>query len=355
MARKKKLQQQEEKKVKDTFRGTFNSIIGHRLIKTIFNKMLETDTVPQSMIFSGLPNLGKETFAFGVAKKINCKGEGADECSCSSCLKISRGKHFDMLFIEPEGTNNFIKIDSIRDLQDWAYIYPIEGKKKIVIIDQAERMHIPSANSVLKILEEPYSHLIIILITRTLHYLLPTIRSRCSIFHFQPLPLKEIEQWLISDLHLVPEQAQLIGMLSEGRPGLAKKLLAEKQINEHKIISDEMNNFLEKGFPSIFKSASTISTIKSKSLFETQEALLLWFRDLIISKISESTNALLINKDLLEEIGQQKSKFTQRALFYIIQMLLKEIEESQRQINQQLAFESIFLKMGELRKKHELV
>lgn len=341
----------QEQAVKPNASHNFSTIVGHDLIKKIFNRMLETDTIPQSMIFSGTQNLGKESFAYALAKKINCKGDHSDNCECNSCLKIARGTHLDIIHIEPEGANNFIKIDSIRDFQERTYISPIEGKMKVVIIDQADRMHVPSANSILKILEEPYSHLNIILITSNINFLLPTIKSRCSIFNFQPIALDQIEQWLIKEHDCEQDKAKMISMLSEGRPGLALNLIKNIKDDYRKVIISELDSFLENGFPSLFKTASNIANT-NKSLFDIQQILLLWFRDLAIRKGDDSSDAIIINKDCEDEIRKQESFFSEKALFNITKMLLEEIEQSQRMTNRYLTLESILLNIGEIRKRY---
>ena len=100
-----------------------------------------------------------------------------------------------------------IKIDNIRDIQKMLYLHPFEGKYKAVIIDDADRMLTPAQNCLLKILEEPPQHSILILIVTHPKGLLPTIRSRCQVIPFSRLPGKIMIDTLVGDFGWDPEAA----------------------------------------------------------------------------------------------------------------------------------------------------
>src|SRR5204863_1502376 len=102
-----------------------------------------------------------------------------DACGeCASCRRIARGVHQDVLTIEP-GDTGTIKIEQVRDVIDRAGYRPFEGRRRVVIVDEADAMVAPAQNALLKTLEEPPSASVFILISSTPDALLPTVRSRC--------------------------------------------------------------------------------------------------------------------------------------------------------------------------------
>lgn len=123
---------------------------------------------------------GKRTTAIAVAQLLNCTNPAdGDACgSCLQCSRIARGVHPDVLVIEP-GDSGSIKIESIRDAVERAGYRPFEGKRRVVIVDEADALVAAAQNALLKTLEEPPSTSVFILITARPDMLLQTVRSRC--------------------------------------------------------------------------------------------------------------------------------------------------------------------------------
>ena len=121
-----------------------------------------------------------------------------DACgACAACTRIARGVHPDVLFVEP-GDNGSIKIDQVRDVVDRAAYRPFEGRRRVVIIDEADALVPPAQNALLKTLEEPPPSSVFILVTARPDMLLPTVRSRCPQLRFRPLSADEIAAALMA-------------------------------------------------------------------------------------------------------------------------------------------------------------
>lgn len=145
------------------------------------------------LIFEGDQGTGKAELALWFAKHqfcLNLQEEMPCE-TCNNCLRITSKDHPDVVEIEPDGQS--IKVDQIRALQSELTKSGFESAKKVVIIHQAEKMNMNSANSLLKFLEEPPANFMIILETQSLGKILPTIRSRCQIIHFQALSTERLQ------------------------------------------------------------------------------------------------------------------------------------------------------------------
>lgn len=185
----------------------------------ILTGTLKKNKLPTAILMSGQRGVGKRLAAVNYAKAINCI-EYADFDSCDKCLsckKIDSEIHPDIHIIEPE--NDEIKIESIRRIEETLSLKPFEGRKKIVIIDDSDRMNANAANAFLKTLEEPPDNSIIILISSNEDILPDTIKSRCIRVGFLPLPSDACKK-IISE-HIASKDLNLYMNLSMGRPGIA--------------------------------------------------------------------------------------------------------------------------------------
>jgi DNA polymerase-3 subunit delta' len=175
----------------------FDTFIGNRKSIDRLQVKLRQDRFPHGLLFSGPDGIGKRTCALMVAKALNCanapKGEFCD--SCGQCHKIDAGTHPDVIRIGLEDEASEIKIAQIREAIRMLDFRPLEGSSKVFIIDPANLLNASSANALLKGLEEPPDNTYFILITNSLHALLPTVRSRCQSYAFTPLSLDELRQF----------------------------------------------------------------------------------------------------------------------------------------------------------------
>ena len=180
---------------------TFQDVIGHRTLVSLLSRAIAGNALPPSLILAGASGVGKRLVAGAVAQAVNCLAPRRlpsppsdrrtvieyDACgACAACARIARGVHPDVVVIEP-GENGSIKIDSIRELIDRVGYRPFEGRRRAVIIDDADALVAAAQNALLKTLEEPPSASIFMLITARPDMLLPTVRSRCPHLRFQPL------------------------------------------------------------------------------------------------------------------------------------------------------------------------
>ncbi len=199
----------------------FTSRVGHRWIQQRILHSYRRGRMPHAFLFYGPEGCGKEAFALEVAKLVNCLGDAPVCQTCPACRKITQLQHPDVHYIfptptttkiEPEafaearrrkannpflpvsfkGKNVFIGIDTIRYLKHEAAYKLYEGRRKVYILAEADRMRPEAANALLKLLEEPPSNLLLILTTSFIHRILPTIKSRCQLVRFSRLSEPEI-------------------------------------------------------------------------------------------------------------------------------------------------------------------
>lgn len=153
----------------------------------ILDAEIKSKRLSHAYLFLGCQKEIMEKCALKFAKALNCLKQtgGFTDCDgCISCKKIEHFNHPDIGHIHAEGISRQIKIEQIRNLRKDAYLKPIEARKKVYIIYDADSMTEEASNCLLKITEEPPKDVVIILIGSNLSYILPTIVSRCQIIKF---------------------------------------------------------------------------------------------------------------------------------------------------------------------------
>ena len=169
----------------------FDEIIGQDRVTRTLQNAIRTNRVVHAYLFAGHRGTGKTTTARILAKALNCVNgpTPTPDGTCPNCTAIAGGFSLDVIEIDA-ATNR--GIDEIRELRDRIRLAPTEGRYKVYIIDEAHMLTTEGANALLKTLEEPPSHAILVLVTTEPHRLPPTILSRCQRFDFRRVSQKEI-------------------------------------------------------------------------------------------------------------------------------------------------------------------
>lgn len=204
---------------------TFDSLLGNRALVTRLARMAEADRVPPSLLFTGPSGVGKLQAALALAQAVNCLNQPGTGCGeCSVCLRIGKGEHPDVHIARPEGVGRQLKAEAVRQIVSDAPFRPFEGRRRVSIFVDAERMNPTAANILLKTLEEPPPWAILVLITSNAASLLPTILSRCQVYRFAPLAIDDVTEELVSRHGMDRERATLVAALSGGSLEKAREL-----------------------------------------------------------------------------------------------------------------------------------
>ena len=207
----------------------FRHLAGHRVLLDLVARAAARGSLPPSLIFAGPDGVGKRLAALSLAQLFNCTsvsgeadGELApDACgNCSACRRIARGVHADVLVVEPGDTGS-IKVDQVRAAIERTAYRPFEGRRRVVIVDDADAMEAPPQNALLKTLEEPPAASTFVLVTSRPDVLLPTVRSRCQRIRFGPISPAEMASVLMRDHGFEEREAHAAATAAEGSIGRA--------------------------------------------------------------------------------------------------------------------------------------
>jgi DNA polymerase-3 subunit delta' len=212
---------------------TLRDIIGHRRLTALIARAIERDSLPPTLLFAGPSGVGKWAVARATAQTVNClefarpaaTDLAIDACGkCRSCDRVARGVHVDVIGVEPDDKAS-IKIDVIREVLGKTSYRPFEGRKRVVLIREADTLEAASQNSLLKSLEEPPPGTMFILTTAVPGALLPTVRSRCMRLRFGRLTSNEIAAALIRDHDYSDIDATQTAPIADGSIGQALALI----------------------------------------------------------------------------------------------------------------------------------
>lgn len=296
---------------------SLKDIVGQEKAVRMLLGILRRQKVASSYLFCGEAGVGKKTVAIDFAKAVNCLSPRSpgpefpadgpvDACDeCESCEKINAGVHPDFLVVSPE--ERLIRIEEIRMVDEALSYKPFEGRKKTVIVDDAETMNISAANAFLKTLEEPPEDSVIILISSKPDLLPATIRSRCSRINFSPLPTDACMR-VLSGKETDAEKLSLAVRLSMGRPGTA--LSAD--------LTEERTWFLN-----VFRGmlhAEKDGWSSRDDMERWFDHVLVFFRDMTVLKITKDP-ARLINADLEAYFSDLSKSVDVKVIIYIHQEL----------------------------------
>lgn len=325
-------------------------IIGQEQAVALIDSSLRKGMLSHAYLFLGPDGVGKRTLALELAKAVNCLNPEPPCGICPSCLRIGSGRHSDIisynLSSQAEETRETLQkedmvaarrreigTDKIRELQRIAYLSPFEGRKKVFIIEEADRLSEEASNRLLKILEEPPATVLIILLSQSSGAtngtqkvkggILPTLVSRCQIVQLHPLSFALLEKTLVSDWGVEPKRAGYIARISQGCPGLALKYLKSPDIlrkREEKLMG--LIPLVNSGMEARFTFVQKITEESGKNwetILESLTLWLLWWRDLYLWK--SGSREYVINLDQEAFVHRQAMSLQigqiARAMYYL--------------------------------------
>lgn len=322
-------------------------ILGHEEQMARLRTLLREDRLPHALLFYGPAGVGKLRVAQALAAAILCGEESERPCGrCGQCRAMQQGSHPDYYEIHPEGKAvRSIRIDAIRAMKAKAAELPLQAEKRVIVIDDAEKMNEAAENSLLKTLEEPAGAVHFILVTRERSALLDTIRSRCMNVGFGSIPEPALAEALAA--RGIPHgEAQELAALSGGSFGRALALSEEGGL----ALRDDAASFLQQldafSAKDVFARGASMEAWPREKLVEWFLSLGMLLRDLLVLS-EDGASPLLYHKDLRERLAALLPSFPAARLAALLVLVRATDRRLLANVNQRLLLEGFFLRAME--------
>ncbi len=322
-------------------------VIGHEWAVALLRRSLAEGRVGHAYLITGSPQIGKTTLARTLAQALNCthaETEARPCGDCRSCLLVRHAHHPDVQIIEPDGA--YLKIGQIRDLQRQVALSPMEGRYKVYILREMARATAEAANALLKTLEEPPAHAVLILTASEAEALLPTIVSRCQPILLRPLSRQVVRQALVEHWQVTPEQAALLANLSGGRLGWAVEASQNPQaLQDRARRLSELQELLAQGRAERFAYVEKLSR-DSAVLRQVLALWLTWWRDVLL--LAQGSTATLTHQDCRPELHRLAAKLSPEQAHRAVDAVRGAIAALDSNANSRLTAEVLMLNLPTL-------
>ncbi len=325
----------------------FSDFVGNRDVINRLKNQVRFEKTFHSYIFDGADGIGKKRLAYTLAQAILCRhlSEGGEPCGvCNACKKVLSQNHGDIHYITTDGSS--IKDEQVEEMQQILFSKPFDADRTILIIDDADTMTQRAQNRLLKTLEEPAGSVTVMLLTKKISDVLPTIVSRSAVIRLKPVDRELIKDFLIKQIGVAGHEAQIAAAYSYGSPGRAVRL-----INDESFISKressiecacgliEKKSLLE--FAQLFEEYNT----SKENILDFLEMMSFWYRDLLL--ISQNMDeSLLMNCDKRERLRELSKKTNLKQVCKILEQLEKTKYDIMMNVNINYALKNMYLEIN---------
>jgi len=306
---------------------TFDSVVGQAALTTTLKNAVKSGKLAHAYLFCGPRGVGKTTCARIFAKAINCQnptaeGEACNECE--SCQSFNEQRSLNIFELDAASNNS---VEHIKTLMEQTRIPPQLGKYKVFIIDEVHMLSTAAFNAFLKTLEEPPAHVIFILATTEKHKILPTILSRCQIYDFERMTIRNTVDHLkhVAQQEGITFEEQALAVIAEKADGGMRDALSifdqatsfcQGNITYEKVIEDlnvlDAENYFQIVDLSINNKVSDIMVLLNNVINKGFDG------GLLIQGLAKHVRNVLMAKDpqtlpLLEVSDQQRQRYQEQA------------------------------------------
>ena len=190
-------------------------------VRELLERSVTGGRISHAYLFVGAPGSGKALAAEALAQCVICP-DGGDAC-CGECIRVAHHTHPDVRWLTPGSSVGYL-IDQVREIIDDAQRTPVRASSKVYVLNRVDLLRGPSANALLKTIEEPPEGVVFILLARTLDAVLPTIVSRCQVIPFRSIPARQALTFVMRETG-ASEAESRVALAVAGSPGRAREYL----------------------------------------------------------------------------------------------------------------------------------
>ena len=306
---------------------TFDTVVGQAALTTTLKNAVKSGKLAHAYLFCGPRGVGKTTCARIFAKAINCQNptaEGEACNACESCQSFNEQRSLNIFELDAASNNS---VEHIKTLMEQTRIPPQLGRYKVFIIDEVHMRSTAAFNAFLKTLEEPPAHVIFILATTEKHKILPTILSRCQIYDFERMTIRNTVDHLksVAQQEGITFEEQALAIIAEKADGGMRDALSifdqaasfcQGNITYDKVIEDlnvlDSKNYFEIIDLSLENKVSDIMMLLNRVINKGFDG------GLLIQGLAKHVRNVLMAKDeqtlpLLEVSDQQRHDYQEQA------------------------------------------
>ena len=306
---------------------TFDTVVGQEALTTTLKNAVKSGKLAHAYLFCGPRGVGKTTCARIFAKAINCQHPTADgeACNeCESCQSFNEQRSLNIFELDAASNNS---VEHIKTLMEQTRIPPQLGRYKVFIIDEVHMLSTAAFNAFLKTLEEPPAHVIFILATTEKHKILPTILSRCQIYDFERMTIRNTIDHLkhVAEQEGITYEEQALAVIAEKADGGMRDALSifdqaasfcQGNITYEKVIEDlnvlDSENYFQIIDLSINNKVSDIMVLLNNIINKGFDG------GLLIQGLAKHVRNVMMAKDpqtlpLLEVSDQQRQRYAEQA------------------------------------------
>ncbi|MSS70379.1 MAG: DNA polymerase III subunit delta' [Candidatus Latescibacteria bacterium] len=351
----------------------FDTVLGQERAKQVLRRAIRANRIPHALLLTGPDGVGKAALALALARAVNCAQRGEEPCdTCPACHRIQGLTHPDVhvLFpakrsrreaedVDPEDERKFLAglaqdpyrypavgpsetllIDRVRRLEKDLRRGLYEGRCRVAILLETERMRQETANALLKTLEEPLPDTLLILVTSRPNALLPTIRSRCQQLRLRPLAEAEIRQ------------ALLRGAGPEGRIALASGLCQGNLRRAHALMGQDVEDLRDQAYSflndGVFGADTALVPFVErwsaggdrKALDGLFDMVVTWLRDIVL--FQEGAPHRILHTDRRQEVERLAASVNTEAVSRTLSEIERCRDMSRRNVNASLILISLW-------------
>ena len=306
---------------------TFDTVVGQQALTTTLKNAVKSGKLAHAYLFCGPRGVGKTTCARIFAKAINCMSPTADgeACGqCESCQAFNEQRSFNIFELDAASNNS---VEHIKTLMEQTRIPPQVGKYKVFIIDEVHMLSTAAFNAFLKTLEEPPAHVIFILATTEKHKILPTILSRCQIYDFERMTVRNTIDHLksVAEKEGITYEEEALAVIAEKADGGMRDALSifdqaasfcQGNITYQKVIEDlnvlDSENYFQIIDLSIINKVADVMVLLNNVINKGFDG------GLLVQGLAKHVRNVLMAKDpqtlsLLEVSDQQRQRYQEQA------------------------------------------
>jgi len=336
----------------------FDTIRGQNSAVATLRHALERARLAHAYLFIGPAGVGKKKTALILAQTVLCQDKLQEGCGvCASCVSVLAGSHPDLSLLAPEAGKQSLVIDQVRELQRLLSLKPVQGRKKVAILNEAHVLTAQAQSALLKIVEEPPGDALLILLTVNSATLSRPLLSRCQQVRFAALPISTVEELLVQEHDKDADTARTLALYSRGSVGRALSLDPEVFLVERQYVEEELRKLPGASFTDLSrlaewlvadrvrKSAASAEGKANRPTGDRLELVLSWYEEVLRCAVL-GQDSVVRYRDCLPAVTQAAAALGVSGALRQLSLVYDTIQALGRNANKQLTVEDMLLQMA---------